>query len=167
MNPTPRLAVAALVFFALSSVGFPANDQPVKLAPYTVEARPFGFLGIRHAAIGINPLKLIIGMNAVRFLQINELDPKSPGIAAGVKPGDRIVSIDGIPITKIGLNKLRHMGENVEVGQKIIVEVLRPSDGSKRVMEVVVTERAKVPNQAAQSTTPAVTPPARQEARQP
>ena len=167
MNPTPRLAVGALVFLALSNVGILANDQPVKLAPYTVEARPFGFLGIKHASIGINPFKLIVGMNSVRFLQINELDPESPGITAGVKAGDRVVSIDGVPITKFGLNKLRHMGENVEVGQKIIVEVIRPSDGSKRMMEVVVTKKAKVPDQAAPSTTPAVTPPAGQEAHQP
>lgn len=69
-----------------------------------------------------------------------------PGIAAGVKAGDRIISIDGIQITKFGVQKLRRMGEDVVVGQKIMVEVMRPSDGSTRTMVVVVSRKPKTAN---------------------
>jgi S1-C subfamily serine protease len=123
-----------------------SQDEPVKLAPYKVEVTPFGFLGIKHATISLNPWKLVVGMKSVRFLQIDELDPNSPGVAAGVLPGDHVVSIGGVAVTSIGLRKLRHMGDEVEVGQKITVEVLRPSDGSKRILEVIVPKKPKQPN---------------------
>jgi membrane-associated protease RseP (regulator of RpoE activity) len=95
-------------------------------------------------------------MNCVRFFQINELEPESPGIAAGIKAGDRVVSIDGIPVTKFGVRTLRRMGDDVKVGQKIIVQVLRPTDGSVRVMEVTVARKLKMPNQSPVSGAPAV-----------
>jgi membrane-associated protease RseP (regulator of RpoE activity) len=136
------LVVAALSPYAEAS----SDEHPQELAPYVVNESPFGFLGVKHATIGINPFKMIVGMNSVKLLQIDELDPSSPGIAAGVKAGDRIISIDGIQITKFGVQKLRRMGEEVVVGQKIVVEVMRPSDGSTRTMVVVVSTKPKTAN---------------------
>src|SRR5450432_2079414 len=101
------LVLSLVVSPMLCSATGDAQEKPVILPPYNVEARPFGFLGIKHATISLSPLKLVVGMNSIKFLQIDELEPVSPGIAAGVLPGDRIVSIDGIAITKIGLRKLK------------------------------------------------------------
>ena len=98
--------------------------------------------------MSLSPLKLIVGMNAVKFLQIDELEAGSPGIAAGVLSGDRIVSIDGVAISKMGLGKLKRMNRELEVGQKLRVEVFRPSDGSIRKIEVTVPPRVKKPNQS-------------------
>lgn len=144
-----RSYVSVLVFLVVYSishaVGIGAAGEPVVLEPYQVEERPFGFLGIKHATVSLSPLKLIVGMNAVKFLQIDELEAESPGTAAGVLPGDRIVNIDGVAITKMGLRKLKRMNRELEVGQKLRVEVLRPSDGSIRVIDVTVPPRAKKP----------------------
>ncbi len=142
------LIVSLVAAPLLRSATGDAPEKPVTLAPYKVEARPFGFLGIKHATLSLSPLKLLVGMDSVKFLQIDELEPGSPGIAAGVQRGDRIVSIDGVAITKIGLRKLKRMNRELEVGQTLRVEVLRPSDGSTRLIEVVVPPRVKrEPNQ--------------------
>ena len=84
-------------------------------------------------------------MNAVRFVQIEELFPESPGIAAGVRPGDRVTSIDGVAISKFGLRKLRRMGTEVEVGQKMKVEIFRPSDASRHVFDIVIPKKPPEP----------------------
>lgn len=140
--------ILVLLVGALPGSAEPGDrEKPVILEPYKVEERPFGFLGIKHATVSLNPLKLMVGMNSVKFLQIDELEPGSPGVAAGVLPGDRIVSIDGTAVTKIGLMKLRRMNRELEVGQKLRVEILRPSDRSVRVLEVIVPRRAKQANQ--------------------
>src|SRR6185369_15947782 len=117
--------VCVLISPLLRGASGEAQEKPVMLTPYNVEVRPFGFLGIKHATLSLS---------SVKFLQIDELEPGSPGIAAGVLPGDRIVSIDGVAITKIGLRKLKRMNRELEVGQKLRVEVLRPGDGSMRTI---------------------------------
>lgn len=123
----------------------PPTAAPVVLETYNVKERPFGFLGIKHATIALHPLKLIVGMKSLRFLQIDELEPGSPGIAAGIQPGDRIVSIDGVKITEIGLRRLKRMGREIEAGAHLRVEFLRPSDGSTRLVEITVPPRPKRP----------------------
>jgi len=134
------------------------QGEPVKLAPYQVKEKPFGFLGVRHATLVVNMWKFVVGMNSVRYLQINELEPSSPGVAAGVLPGDRLISIDGVSIENFGVRKLRRMGNEVEVGRKIVVEILRPSDGSRRTIEVIVAPKPKQPNKAPVLTPASVTP---------
>lgn len=121
------------------------KGEPVIMAPFAVKEPPFGFLGIKHATVVFNPWKFCVGMNSVRFLQIDELDPSSPGVAAGIRPGDRIVSIDGVPIISFGLRKLRRLGDEVVVGQKIVIELLRPGDKSKLIMEVTVPKKPSKP----------------------
>jgi membrane-associated protease RseP (regulator of RpoE activity) len=158
--------LAVLPSLALYADTSPA-EQPSQMAPYIVKESPLGFLGIRHATIGINPFKFLVGMDSVKILQIDELDPLSPGIAAGIKAGDRIVTIDKVPITKFSVSKLRHFGDTVEVGQRIVVETLRLSDNSTRTMEFVVAKKPKTPNQSPGPTPTSVTPVAGQPARQP
>jgi membrane-associated protease RseP (regulator of RpoE activity) len=137
------------------------------MAPYTVKENPLGFLGIKRATIGINPFKFLVGMDSVKILQIDELDPLSPGVAAGIKAGDRIVTIDKVPVTKFSVSKLRHFGDTVEVGQRIAIETLRLSDNSTRTMEFVVARKPKTPNQSPDPTPASVTPVAGQPPRQP
>lgn len=138
-----------LLLAAAASIGHatepPPATAPVVLETYDVKERPFGFLGIKHATIAVHPLKLIVGMKALRFLQIDELEPGSPGIAAGILPGDRIESIDGVAITQFGLRKLKRMGTEIEAGTHLRVEFLRPSDGSRRTVEIIVPSRPKSP----------------------
>jgi membrane-associated protease RseP (regulator of RpoE activity) len=144
LSPLFTFAALALAVPALRAEDTP-KEQPEVMAPYAVNETPLGFLGVRHATVGINPFKWIVGMNSVTLLQIDELDPLSPGIAAGVKAGDRISSIDGVPITHFGIQKLRRMGDEATVGQKFIVGVTRPSDGSTRTMVIIVARRPKPP----------------------
>jgi predicted metalloprotease with PDZ domain len=117
-------------------------EQPVKMAPYRVEERPFGFLGIVRATIAMNPWKLMVGMKAIRYVQIDELDPQSPGISAGIVSGDRIVSINGVSVSTMGMKQLHRIGSDVEAGQKISLEIFRPRDGKVRPVEVLVPGKA-------------------------
>ena len=144
MKPLPALFLI-LLLSSLIGLAAEANaaENPVELPPYSIEERPFGFLGIKHATVSINALKFVVGMKSIKFLQIDELEPNSPGIAAGVLPGDRIASIDGVPITQFGVRKLRRMNTDLTVGQKLKVEVVRPSDNSIRTLEITVPPRTK------------------------
>jgi membrane-associated protease RseP (regulator of RpoE activity) len=137
-------AFAMLMPFTVRADSTPTG--PVHgMEPYTVKESPFGFLGIKHAYIGMNPLKFIVGLDSIAVFQINELDPMSPAIAAGIKPGDRVISINGVSITKFSVAKLRRIGEHVEVGQKFELEVQRPSDNSTATMEVIVIKKPSPP----------------------
>ena len=151
-SPMPSMRSPACTFVLMTLAGIlplaaaSAEDQPQTGPAYVVNESPFGFLGVRHATIRVSALKFLTGMNSVTMLQIDELDPLSPGIAAGVKAGDRIISIDGVSITKFGIHKLRRMGDEVVAGQKIVVDVMRPSDASVRTMVVVVARKPKIPS---------------------
>lgn len=144
MKALPLSLLVCLLGTPLCPAGEGAGP-PVVLPPYRVEERPFGFLGIQHATVSLHPLKLIVGMKPVKFLQIDALEPGSPGVAAGIEPGDRIARIDGVPIGKFGLRELKRMNRELEVGRVLLIDVWRPRDGSTRTLEIVVPPRAPAP----------------------
>jgi S1-C subfamily serine protease len=74
---------------------------------------------------------------------VDELDPDSPALAAGIRPGDWIMGINGKAIGKWSFSQLRRFGETVEVGQHILVDIYRPSDRSDIHAEVVVARKPK------------------------
>jgi S1-C subfamily serine protease len=118
-----------------------ANTDPVKLETYTVSEAPFGYLGIKHASVVLSPWRLLTFRGGVKYLQIDELYPDSPGLSAGIMPGDRIIGLNGVPIKRWSFRRLKAFGETVEVGRNVILEILRPPETTSRQVAVTIVKR--------------------------
>jgi S1-C subfamily serine protease len=140
------VCVLAIVTPAQAAEPTPASPQqdPQRLAPYEVTASPLGYLGIKRGSARYDLFRLITFRSGPAFVRVDELDPDSPALAAGIKPGDWIMEINGRAIGKWSFSQLRHFGETVEVGQHILVDIYRPSDHSDIHAEVVVARKPKV-----------------------
>jgi S1-C subfamily serine protease len=140
------LCVLATVTPAQAADSSAASQQqePQRLAPYEVTASPLGYLGIKRASAGYDLLRLITFHSGLAFVRVDELDLDSPALAAGIRPGDFILGINGKVIGKWSFSQLRHFGETVEVGQHILVDIYRPGDHSDTHAEVVVARKPKV-----------------------
>ena len=137
------LGVLLLTFLPGARADDTRAQDAHRMEPYTVRESPFGFLGVRRASVSLNPLKWMVGMACVQKVQIDELDPRSPCIPLGVKPGDQITAINGVPVTRFGVGSLRKFGSELLVGQKVAFDVLRPSSGVTRSLVMVVAPRPK------------------------
>ena len=121
----------------------PNQKEAAKLAPLVVNEAPFGYLGIKHATARFDVFRLITFRGGLAYLQVDELYPDSPGLAAGIRQGDRIVAVDGKATREWTFSKLKYFGDTLEAGQHIALELYRPSDGSTIRVEVVVSKRPK------------------------
>ena len=128
---------------AADSSGEPNQKEPAKLAPLVVNEAPFGYLGIKHATAKFDVFRLVTFRGSLAYLQVDELNPDSPGLAAGIRQGDRIVAVNGKATREWSFSKLKYFGETLEAGQHVPVELYRPSDGSTVQVEVVVSKRPK------------------------
>jgi Do/DeqQ family serine protease len=94
-----------------------------------------GWLGI-----GIQPLTPELaksfGVSADEGILVNQIMPKSPAEAAGLKVGDLILSLDGKPIKDA--RQMQRLVAEAEIGKTIEVVVLR--DKTKRALKVQVGE---------------------------
>ena len=94
-----------------------------------------GWLGI-----GIQPLTPELaksfGVSADEGILVNQVMPKSPAEAAGIKVGDLILSLDGKPIKDA--RQMQRLVAEAEIGKTIEVVVLR--DKTKRALKVQVGE---------------------------
>jgi S1-C subfamily serine protease len=94
-----------------------------------------GWLGV-----GIQPLTPELaksfGVGADEGILVNQVMPKSPAEAAGLKTGDVILSVDGKPI-KDSRQLQRLIGE-AEIGRTIDVVVLR--EKTKRTLKIQIGE---------------------------
>lgn len=120
-------------------------NEPQKLAPYEVAEAPFGYLGIKHASARFDLLRFVTFRGGLAYVQVDEFFPDSPAIRAGIKQGDWIVGVNGKPIGKWSFSQLRRFSETLEVGQHVLVDIYRPSDGSEIHADVVVVRRPKPP----------------------
>jgi membrane-associated protease RseP (regulator of RpoE activity) len=139
--------IASLASF--SSVGYSDINKEIEyLPPFVVSTNPFGYIGIKRATVVCHPWKFVTFQRAVRFVRIDEIYPESPATRAGVVIGDQIVGINGIPIPKWSMHELNRLGNETEVGRRISAEIVHPSNGTLRKVEVIVAKKPKEPNKS-------------------
>ncbi len=94
-----------------------------------------GWLGV-----GIQPLTPELaksfGLSAEEGILVNQVMPKSPAEAAGLKTGDLILSVDGKPLKDP--RELQRIIAETEVGKRIELTILR--DKARRTVKVQVGE---------------------------
>lgn len=99
-----------------------------------------GWLGV-----GIQPLTPELakqfGVSEHEGVLVNEVFEKDPASSAGIKPGDIIVSIDGVVVDST--NKLSRLIGTLAPGATAKVEVVR--DFTRVILNVPLTERRDVP----------------------
>jgi S1-C subfamily serine protease len=127
-----------------------SNEAPrkesVKMAPYEVSESPFGYLGIKRASARFDVFRFITFRGGLAYVQIDELYPDSPGLAAGIVPGDWIVGVNGKAIGKWSFSELRHFGETLEIGQYVLVDIFRPSTHTDLHCDIIIARKPKVVN---------------------
>jgi len=124
----------------------------VKLAPFVVSARPLGVIGLKALTAHLG----LIDRRQIKSLDIDEIYPDSPAAAAGIAPKDKLIEIDGIPVTDFTVPTLVEKYARAVVGQKITLKIVRGGDPEPRLIEVIVGKRK--PNQSSEPTPPSVTP---------
>ena len=113
------------------------------MAPYSVSASPFGYLGIKKATLQYGSVLRFITFRGPKYLKVDELYPDSPGLAAGIEIGDWIVGIDGKPIGQWSMTQLMHFAETVEANQIVKIEVLRGPNRDPMIFNVRVAKQPK------------------------
>ncbi len=78
-------------------------------------------------------------MQLVRYadtIQAMQVLPASPAAKAGLKPGDRVVAIDGKPVLSYAPDDIEEMFERGAVGRKVTLEVARGDKTQRLVMSL-------------------------------
>jgi S1-C subfamily serine protease len=138
---TLKFPEIALMAALLAGVGRAEDAGPVPMKPYVVSESPFGYLGIRHASLEVDGWKFVTGRNSIKFLQVDELDPASSAVSQGVRAGDRIIALNGVPMSGWALMPLRRLGQELTVGQKVAAVMFRPSEKKTWTVEFVVMRK--------------------------
>lgn len=82
-------SILFLAFLVLSAIA-PAADAPVQMAPVRVKPSDF-YVDIEYAK----------DTQAVVEIRVNAVAPGSGAEKRGIRKGDRIVAIDGVPVTTL------------------------------------------------------------------
>jgi S1-C subfamily serine protease len=83
-------------------------------------------------------LKVRAGLTQGAAVRVVEVQPDSPAHAAGLEPGDVILSLDGDAVT--GIDDIARLLDGNKIGQRVAVRVLRQAS-SLITLEIVPTER--------------------------
>jgi len=140
LNPPPRFFVPASDF--LISLLDPPRGEPTKV-PWLGAA----LAGLTKDVAGY------YGLGNVPAVQVGEVIAGSPADRAGLKPGDKILKLNGRPLDRgdepgevasILLRQIRRL----KVGQKITLTVLRDKDAPPVEVPVILAEQPKQANLA-------------------
>jgi C-terminal processing protease CtpA/Prc len=135
MKKSLILAVLLLAPAAASS----QESAPVQMAPVSVKAGPLGCIGI-SCSVDVGMLGLVSNNAHIKGLVIAEVFKDSAAQRAGLLPADRILKIDGVPITTFSINSLRNLGQK-EKGDLIELIVLSPNANAPRSVQVTLGAR--------------------------
>lgn len=125
----------------------PDQEEPVVLRRLEVKERPFGELGI-HAAGGVSMLALVSKDVKMKYLVITEVKAGSIAEKSGIKQGDRVQRIDGVPVTRISVRQMEEIWRGKEVGDVVRFEVLRGEPAERLEIVVPVEKKRKQPSPA-------------------
>lgn len=140
LNPPPRFFVPAADF--LISLRDPPRGEPLKIP----------WLGAALTGV-TKDVASYYGLANVPAVQVGEVIAGSPADRAGLKPGDKILKLDGRPLDRgdepaevasILLRQIRRL----KVGQKVVLTVLREKDAGAVEVPVVLAEQPKQANLA-------------------
>jgi len=106
------------------------------MAPLTVNAGPLGFIGIR-CSVSVGLFGIVSNNAHVKELVIVEVISESAAQRAALLARDRILRIDGNPVSDHSINSLRKIGEK-EKGDKFELEVSRPDAKAPRTVQVTL-----------------------------
>jgi len=108
-----------------------------------VNAGPLGFIGIRCSA-SVGMFGLISNNAHIRDLVIVEVFRDSAAQRAGLLAQDRVLRIDGVPITDYSINGLKKIGEK-EKGDAMELQVIGPSAQVPRTVQITLGARRALP----------------------
>ncbi len=102
-----------------------------------------GWLGVGIQAL-TKELSKQFGIKEGQGVLINEVYEDDPAFAAGIKPGDIILTVDGEPVDSP--NQLSRLVARVGPGEKAAIRILR--DGKEMLYQVPMAERPEKPTLA-------------------
>jgi membrane-associated protease RseP (regulator of RpoE activity) len=87
------------------------DEEVVKLDTFVVVAPPLGFIGVKHFKAMVGLLGVVSKNAKLKGLLITEVIDDSPAQRAGLKANDKVLQIDGRPISEYSFNSLMKFEE--------------------------------------------------------
>jgi C-terminal processing protease CtpA/Prc len=138
-----------VLFVSLVSVATaqdsPADGEPVQMAPVSVTAGPLGFLGIKcDVDVDTGFFGHVSNSSRIKGMVVVEVKLNSPAQIAGMEPGDRVLQIDGTPITDYTFAALKGIREK-EKGDKMVFVARGAASKAPRTVKVTVGTLRSLP----------------------
>ncbi len=133
--PSPLLALA--VIRVIRMIGGRAGSTPA-LSPFAsvvLALAAFGVMVVGCAPPMIGSVGAMLGKDVHNGrLFVREVPPEMAAAQAGVRDGDEVIAVDGVPVAEMSPTEVHHRLEGV-VGSKVVLLIVR--DGETRKIEVV------------------------------
>jgi C-terminal processing protease CtpA/Prc len=115
-----------------------ADGKTVQMAPVSVTAGPLGFLGIKcDVDVDTGFFGHVSNSSRIKGMVVVEVTRNSPAQIAGMEPRDRVLQIDGTPITDYTIAALKGIREK-EKGDKMVFVLSGAGSKAPRTVEVTV-----------------------------
>jgi C-terminal processing protease CtpA/Prc len=117
---------------------YPGDQATVVMAPVAVTAGPLGYLGITFDLdVDVGFFSHVSDRTRIKAMVIAAIAKDSPSCIAGLVPMDRVLKIDGIPITEYTIGALKGIREK-EKGDKAEFVVSAAGTSVQRTVDVIV-----------------------------